>query len=204
MTKQDYTALVFVVDASGSMFDIVNDMEGAIKSLLETQQELPGKLTVDVVYFNTYSKNAYTLADPKNVVVRIQPGGGTALNDAVGLKIDSFGYTLAAMPEDERPSQVIFAIVTDGEENSSRMYSANQVKNKVKHQADVYGWNFLYLGANQDAVFVADGLGIPMTSALTWNVHDVATAGSTMNSYVTGTRSVGSYAFTDADRDANR
>jgi uncharacterized protein YegL len=204
MTKQDYTALVFLVDASGSMWDIRKDMEGAIASLLNSQQEAPGKLTVDVVYFNTYSKTAYEFADPKNVVISINPGGGTALNDAIGMKIDSFGRQLAILPEAERPSQVIFAIVTDGEENSSRLFTASQVKAKVQHQADVYGWNFVYLGANQDAVFVAREFGIGAQSALTYNTANIGAMAQTFDSYVTTTRSMGTATFTDADRVANK
>lgn len=230
MTQQDYTALVFVVDASGSMWGIAKDMEGAIEALLAKQKSLPGKLTVDIVYFdaprvrsstsfvyttgttfrqpqfvmdNSWYNEAFHLAHPDEVQVHIQPGGGTALYDALGMKIDSFGKALAELPEDERPSQVIFGIVTDGEENSSVAYNSETVKGLIQHQTDVYGWNFTYLGANQDAVLAAQRMGISAGSSLTWNTHNVAQAAATMDSYVTSTRTLGSYSYTEQDRADN-
>lgn len=200
MTKQDYTALVFVVDRSGSMWGIAEDMEGGISELLKKQRELPGKLTVDYVRFDTVVEQVYHLADPADVEIEISPRGSTALNDAVGQTIRSFGQVLAAMPEDERPSKVIFAIVTDGYENASREYTREAVKAMVKHQTDVYNWDFIYIGANQDAVEVGRTLGVKGGSALTFNPANVVAMTATMDSYVGATRSMGSYNFTDDDR----
>jgi hypothetical protein len=235
LTKQGYTALVFVVDASGSMWAIHHDMEGAIEAVLAKQKALPGKLTVDMVYFDAprfsgstsfiYTSNSTHpfqipnghrppldngwyqetdhLADPSKVKVQISPGGGTALYDALGTKITSFGKALANLPEDERPEQVIFAIVTDGEENSSVSFNSETVKGLIEHQTNVYGWNFTYLGANQDAVLTAQTMGIAAGAALTWNTNNVAAATQTMDSYVTGTRTLGAYSYTAQDRADN-
>ena len=237
MTKQGYTALVFVVDASGSMYPIAHDMEGAIEALLAKQKGLPGELTVDMVYFDapgfqpvsqpyyTISTNTvrgmvpgivnrpvkdwyhetHTLADPSDVQVHIEPGGGTALLDALGRKIVSFGQALSALPEDERPENVIFAIVTDGEENSSREYTWATVQKMIEHQTSKYGWNFTYLGANQDAISVGASLGIGAGSTLTWNTNNVHAATQTMDSYIATSRAYGAAAasYTQADRDAN-
>jgi hypothetical protein len=236
LTKQGYTALVFVVDASGSMFPIAHDMEGAIEALLAKQKNLPGTLTVDMVYFDAPSfratptqpyytitsaanvvpsiihrpvkdwyHEAHTLADPSAVRVHIEPGGGTALLDALGRKIVSFGQTLSALPEDERPENVIFAIVTDGEENSSQEYTWKTIQHMIEHQTDTYGWNFTYLGANQDAISVGASLGIGAGSTLTWNVNNVAAAAQTMDSYIATSRALGAAAasYTQADREAN-
>lgn len=236
MTKQGYTALVFLVDASGSMFTIAHDMEGAIEALLAKQKNLPGSLTVDMVYFDAPSfrtaptqpyytitsaanvvpsiihrpvkewyHEAHHLADPSGVRVHIEPGGGTALLDALGRKIVSFGQALAALPEDERPENIIFAIVTDGEENSSQEYTWKTIQHMIEHQTDKYGWNFTYLGANQDAISVGASLGIGAGSTLTWNTSNVAAAAQTMDSYIATSRTYGAAAasYTQADRDAN-
>jgi hypothetical protein len=144
----------------------------------------------------------YRLADPRKrkLDFYINAGGGTALYDAVGSKVTEFGKTLAAMPEDERPGTVIVAIVTDGFENSSREYTAKNVKEIIKHQADVYGWTFTYLGANQDAVFVAEGLGISAGAALTYNTANLHDMTQTFSGFVTNTRSGLVNTYTDADR----
>lgn len=204
MTKQGYTACVFIVDNSGSMWSIKDDMEGAIKSLLESQQKLPGTLTVDLTNFSTTSRDQFVLAAAEDVNIQISPSGGTALYDAVGKKVASFGTLLAELPEDERPEQVIVAIVTDGYENSSREYTSSAVEKVVTHQTNKYGWNFVYLGANQDAVLTARTMGIAAGSALTYNTENVAVAGATMDSYMTATRSgIANYSFSDKDREKN-
>lgn len=204
MTQQDYTALVFVVDRSGSMQSIAKDMEGGISALLESQKAVPGKLTVDYVRFDSIVEHVHEAADPADVVVEISPRGSTALYDAVGQTINRLGARFAALPEDERPGQVIFAIVTDGYENASREFSGAKIQEMVKHQTDEYGWNFMYLGANQDAVLTAQTLGIAAGGALTYNTANVRSMTQTMDSYVTQTRSGIAYNFTEADRLANK
>lgn len=204
LTKQDYTALVFVVDRSGSMWGIAEDMEGGISALLESQQELPGTLTVDFVRFDNVVETVYSFADPANVKIKVEPRGGTALYDAVGQTINRFGAELAALPEDERPENVIFSIVTDGYENASREFTGEKIQEMVKHQTDEYGWNFMYLGANQDAVFVAQTLGIAAGGALTYNTANVRGMTQTFDSYVTQTRSGLAAGFTEQDRLANK
>lgn len=193
-----------------------------MEALLAEQKTLPGKLTVDVVYFDsprmsgwpTYGiqetpthkwyVESYHFAEPDIVKLEIQASGGTALNDAIAKKITSFGESLATLPEDERPETVLFAIVTDGEENSSRDFTGAQVKAMIEHQTSKYNWNFVYLGANQDAIGVASQYGIRAGSALTWNTNDVAVAAASLSNYTTATRSgVFNYSFTDEDREAN-
>lgn len=204
MTQQDYTALVFVVDRSGSMSGIAGDMEGAISALLDSQKALPGKLTVDSVLFDNEVDFVHYWADPANVQIRINPRGSTALYDAIGFKVDQFGLALASMAPENRPSKVIFAIVTDGFENASVEHTADSVKRRITHQTEKYGWDFTYLGANQDAVLVAQTMGIAAGSALTWNTRNVTAATQTMDAYVTGTRTLGSYTYSAAERSANQ
>lgn len=203
MTQQDYTALAFVVDRSGSMTGIARDMEGGISALLTKQQELPGLLTVDYVRFDNQVEHVYKGVGPAGVQIRIAPRGSTALYDAIGTTIDALGKRFAEMPEDRRPGKVIVAIVTDGYENASYRFTREQIKEMIQHQTDVYNWDFMYIGANQDAVLVAETFGINAGSALTYNTNDIAMASATMDSYVTNTRSFGSYAFSAADRANN-
>jgi hypothetical protein len=204
MTQQDYTALVFIVDRSGSMSRIAADMEGAISALLDSQKALPGKLTVDTVLFDDTVEFVHYWADPEDVQVRIAPRGSTALYDAIGFKVDQFGLALASMAPEYRPSKVIFAIVTDGFENASREHTADSVKRRITHQTEKYGWDFTYLGANQDAVLVAQTMGIAAGSALTWNTANAHVAAQTMDAYVTGTRTLGAYTYSSAERSANK
>lgn len=182
------------------MAGIAKDMEGGISALLEAQKTVPGKLTVDYVRFDTVVEHVHKFAHPEAVDVEIRPRGGTALYDAVGQTVSAFGASLRSLPEAKRPGKVIVAIVTDGWENSSREYSAAKVKEIVQHQTEKYGWDFTYLGANQDAVFVANTMGIDSSSTLDWNVAAPAAAAVAMSNYVTNTRSFGSYSYTEQDR----
>jgi hypothetical protein len=201
MTKADYTALLLIVDRSGSMASIATDMEGAIKNLLDEQRALPGVLTVDYVRFDDQIEYVHRLADPATVQIKIKPRNMTALNDAVGIAFNSFGATLAAMHEDTRPGKVLVAIVTDGHENASREYTGAQVKELIETQQRDYNWEVVYLGANQDAVAVAAGMGIAASSALTYDPANVAVSTQSLSSYMTTSRTTGSAAFTDADRE---
>lgn len=204
MVDQSYTALVLIVDRSGSMAPIATDMEGGIKTLIADQRGLPGKLTVDYVLFDDQVDYVASLADPATVDVALTPRGMTALNDAVGSTVEKFGRTLAETGEDERPGKVLVAIVTDGHENASKDYTGARVKELVEQQTEEWGWEFLYLGANQDAVKVAHGMGIAAGSALTYNTANAGAMAASVSSYVTTSRVAGRAAFTDADRSANR
>jgi hypothetical protein len=203
VTNADYTALLFIVDRSGSMASIASDMEGAIRTLLDEQRALPGKLTVDFVRFDDQVEYVTSMADPATIVIKISPRNMTALNDAIGTAFNKFGATLAAMPEDERPGKVIVAIVTDGMENASKDFTGPQVKALIEQQREVYSWDVLYLGANQDAVAVAQSMGIHADSALTYTTTNVGAMSESLRGYVTTSRTAGAAAFSAADRAAN-
>ena len=203
MTNTDYTALLLIVDRSGSMADIAEDMEGGIRTLLDEQAAQPGRLTVDFVRFDDKYEHVAKLADPAKVKVKISPRGSTALLDAVGRAVTEFGETLAAMPEEERPGTVIVAIVTDGLENASKEWQGFQVKELVEQQQRDYSWVVTYLGANQDAISVAHHIGINPSAALTYGTADVAAMATSLSGYVTTTRSTGvAAAYSVEDRDA--
>lgn len=202
MTNSDYTALLFVVDRSGSMARIATDMEGGIETLLKEQRQLPGKLTIDYIRFDNVVEYVSSMADPASVEILIDPRNSTALFDAVGTGINEFGAKLAAMSEEDRPGKVIVAIVTDGMENASREFDATAIKTMIEHQADTYGWTFVYLGADQDAVLVAGAMGIGARSAITYAASADGTYAvlDSLSEYIGTTRTVGSASFTEEDR----
>lgn len=169
MTDPNYTALLLVIDRSGSMASIRDEMVDALNQLLAEQSALEGLLTVDVVIFDGVVEHTHTMADARTVRIELDPRGGTALMDAIGASVQIFGQQLAALPEHARPATVQVVIVTDGHENSSREYDHDMVRDLITRQTRDYDWDFVFLGANQDAVLTARGLGIGRDSALTYD-----------------------------------
>ncbi len=203
MTDPNYTALLLVIDRSGSMQGIRDDMVGGLQELLAEQSAQPGMLTVDVVIFDNEIERIYAMADPSTVTITLEPRGGTALYDAVGTAVQVFGQDLAALPEHARPDTVQVVIVTDGEENSSREYAAEAIRNLITQQTDKYGWDFVFLGANQDAILTAQELGIAADSALTYAASgaNVGSMSRSASRYVTDVRSKRKQGFTAVERD---
>lgn len=203
MTDPNYSALLLVIDRSGSMHDIRDDMVGGLEQLLADQRAQPGLLTVDVVIFDDEVEWLYSMADPSAVRVVLDPRGGTALYDAIGMSLQRFGHDLAALPEHARPDTVQVVIVTDGFENSSREYTAATVRALITQQTETYGWDFVFLGANQDAVLTAQELGIAADSALTYapSSDAVGSMGKSASRYVTDVRGKRKQGFTEGERD---
>lgn len=162
--KKDLTELIIVLDESGSMQSVVRDTIGGFNTFLETHQKMSGDAKLTLVKFDTKYEIVHNGADVRSVKPldnkTYAPGGMTALLDAVGKTIDEVGRRLAATPEDERPEKVIFMVLTDGEENSSREYTKEQVKAKTETQKNDYKWEFVFIGADQDAWSNARGMGI--------------------------------------------
>lgn len=162
--KKDLTEIVICLDESGSMGSVVTDTIGGFNVFLETHQKLPGEAKLTLVKFDTKYEIVYNGVDIKKIPVlnnkTYSPGGMTALNDAVGKTIDEVGRRLATTSEDERPEKVIFMVLTDGEENSSHEYTKEQIKEKTEHQKNTYQWEFVFIGADQDAWSNARGIGI--------------------------------------------
>jgi hypothetical protein len=202
LTDPSYTHLQLVVDRSGSMFSIAEDMEGAVRNLLADQKALPGKLTVGFVRFDDVVEETAVMVSPDDVDPTLDPRNMTALYDAVGTTITKLGARLAALPEAERPGTVVFAIVTDGLENASKDYDAATVKRLITQQAEQYGWRFVYLGANQDAILVGESLGLSRGSTLSYDPDNVAVAAASLSGYTSTTRSKGVATFSDEDRKA--
>lgn len=168
MTDSHYTALLFLVDRSGSMASIRDDMVGGLRALLEEQQKLPGFITIDLVQFDDTIETVYQMASPDNVTISLEPRGRTALHDAIGLGVNGFSQRIDALPAHAQPRAVQVVVVTDGLENASTEYSAKQVKELVTAKQDDPRWDFMFLGANQDAVLSGEHLGFRQDSSMTF------------------------------------
>ena len=162
--KHGITELVFILDRSGSMAGLEDDTIGGFNAMIEKQKKLDGKVYVSTVLFANDSK---VLHDRINIE-KIEPltdrdycvGGGTALIDAIGGAIHHIGNVHKyARPEDV-PEHTLFVITTDGMENASHRYSADEVRRKIRRQEEKYGWEFLFLAANIDAAETARRIGI--------------------------------------------
>lgn len=159
--RLDRTDITLIVDRSGSMEQMRTDAEGGVNAFVRRQVAEPGEAVVTLVQFDTeyefLHKGVPAAAVGEYTLV---PRGGTALLDALGRAIDETGARLAALPEAERPGLVVFVIVTDGEENSSREYTRAAVRERIQHQQEVYRWQFTFLGASPEAFAEAGSLGI--------------------------------------------
>ena len=165
-----YTEIAFLLDSSGSMDSIAQETIATFNGFLLAQKNLTDDLggampaRFSLVTFDTTAKTIAHRLDLREVLAlnetTYQPSGGTALFDALGDLIDSIGSSLAAMTEAARPAKVSVAILTDGEENSSTRFSLRDINQRIAHQTQVYQWEFLYLGADHDAIAAATALGI--------------------------------------------
>jgi len=170
--KKDFSEIVCIIDRSGSMGSIKTDAIGGFNTFLEEQKKLPGDATLTYVQFDTDYEVVHENT-PIQTVLPIddktyQPRGMTALLDAIGRTIEDVGRRLSNIPEELRPSKIIFAILTDGEENSSRKYDLPKVKEMIKLQKESYQWEFIFLGANQDAFAEAAKIGIDAKDAFNY------------------------------------
>lgn len=159
------TELIFVLDRSGSMEHLTQETIGGFNSLIDRQKsENDGAVYVTTVLFDDRYELLHEHVNIKKVKrltkKQYYARGCTALLDAVGKTIDAVGERLNATPEDQRPSNILFVITTDGYENASQQYTKSQVKAMIERQQNTYNWNFLFLGAGIDAVSEADSLGI--------------------------------------------
>lgn len=151
----DYTHVSILLDRSGSMGSIVDDMIGGFNSFIDKQKELPGKMTVSAAQFDTEYDVLYNMAEIGSVKKLTQevyyPRGSTALYDSLNEMMRLTGNALFNMKESDRPWKVMFVIITDGEENASRFISKETIAEKIRHQTEQYGWGFIYMGCDQDA-----------------------------------------------------
>ena len=153
--------LVFIVDRSGSMTSIAQDMEGAIKSVLKDQKKLEQDIYATLVRFDDEYEKVFThkpIADVKDI--SIEPRSMTALLDAIGKTVNSFEREYSEMEEKDRPDKVLFIIITDGGENASQEFTRDKVFGIIETVKRDHNWEFTFIGANQDAIGEGGNLGI--------------------------------------------
>ncbi len=170
--KKGLTEMVFILDKSGSMAGLEKDTIGGFNGMIERQKKTEGEAYVSTVLFSGASTVIHDRADIRDVAPLTDRdywvGGCTALIDALGDAIRHIGNVHKYAREEDVPEHTIFVITTDGMENASRRYTADEVKRMVSRQKEKYGWEFLFLGANIDAVETAARYGINEDRAVTY------------------------------------
>ena len=178
--KKNLTELVMILDRSGSMGGLESDTIGGYNSMLRKQRETKGEVLVFTVLFDDESEVLYDripLQDmPQMTEKEYYVRGCTALLDAIGGAIHHIGNVHKYARDEDRPEKTIFVITTDGLENASKRYSYEKVKQMVERQKEKYGWEFLFLGANIDAIETAGRFGIAPDRAANYNSDHMGTA----------------------------
>jgi uncharacterized protein YegL len=177
--KKGLTELVFILDRSGSMSGLESDTISGYNELINKQKEDPSEAMVTTVLFDDeyellhdrISLSGIELITDKEYFVR----GSTALLDAVGKTISKIGNVQRHTAEDQRAEHVMFVITTDGMENASREYSYEKVRHMIERQKSKYGWEFIFLGANIDAIATAERFGISKDRATNYNADSEGT-----------------------------
>ena len=186
MTNADLTHLYFLLDRSGSMQSIREDTVGGFDAFIAEQRSHPGECRVTLAQFDDRYEVVYSDLPIEQVPgLELQPRGMTALLDAIGRLITDAGTRLAALPESERPGTVIVGIMTDGHENSSKEWTHAGVKALIQQQTETYSWEFLYMGADQDAIEVGTSLGVPAARSVRYS-RDSSVAAMASTSAVIG------------------
>lgn len=169
-----------ILDRSGSMGGLESDTIGGYNSMLKKQGETEGEVLVSTVLFDDRSEVLFDRVPleelPQMTDKEYYVRGCTALLDAVGGAIRHIGNVHKYAREEDRPEKTIFVITTDGLENASREYSYDRVKRMVERQKEKYGWEFLFLGANIDAIETAGKFGISADRAANYHSDHIGTA----------------------------
>lgn len=183
----NFTELVFILDRSGSMAGLEADTIGGFNSLIQKQKQEDGKAIVSTVLFDSTCEVLHNRLSLTEIPVMTENDyyvrGCTALLDAVGGAIHHIGNTHKYAREENRPDKTLFIITTDGMENSSKEYSYAKVKQMIERQKNRYGWEFIFLGANIDAVSEASRFGIDEPYAANYHADS---KGTTLNYEVLG------------------
>jgi len=191
------TEIAYVLDRSGSMGPMTESAIAGFNEFLQEQLDVPGDANLSLLLFDNEFLTPYTRTPLENVreltAQTYVPRGSTALLDAIGMTIESLGEQLAVLPEKARPGKVIISIFTDGYENASVKYSFEEIQKLITHQRTNYQWEFLFLGANEDAVATAGQMGIAreMTSRSEFSVKGVYSSSKSFSRKVRAMREQG-------------
>ena len=177
--RKTLTELVFILDRSGSMSGLELDTIGGFNSMIAKQKSEAGEAIISTVLFDNTSEVIHDRVD----IQKIEPmtdkqyyvRGCTALLDAIGGAIHHIGNVHKYARDEDRPEHTLFIITTDGMENASHKYSSDRVKQMIKRQKAKYGWEFLFLGANIDAIETASNYGISQDRAVNYRNDSLGT-----------------------------
>ncbi len=177
--KNNLTELVFILDRSGSMAGLESDTIGGFNAMIEKQKKQEGECFVSTVLFDDVSEvlhDRIKLKDvPKMTDKEYTVRGCTALIDAIGGAIHHIGNVHKYARSEDVPEHTMFVITTDGQENASHIYTSKKVKKMIERQKEKYGWEFLFIGANIDAVETAARYGIGKDRAVNYNADGKGT-----------------------------
>ena len=178
--RENLTELVFILDRSGSMGGLESDTIGGFNSMITRQQKEEGEALVSTVLFDDVTDVIHDRVPIGEVEALTEEDyfvrGCTALLDAVGGAIKHIGNIHKYAREEDRPAKTLFVITTDGLENASRNYTFKDVKKMIQRQKEKYNWEFIFLGANIDAIEVAGHMGISRDRAANYNCDKAGTA----------------------------
>jgi hypothetical protein len=174
MTDPSLTLVAALLDRSGSMVSIADDTRGGFDTFIDAERGHDGKTVVTLAQFDDRYEMVYDAVPIDQVTpLDLQPRGMTALYDAVGKFVIEVGESLASLPEGERPGSVTVLVMTDGQENSSREWTNQAVQQLIEQQETRYGWDFVFLGANMDAVETGTQMGFKADKSLTYDASSV-------------------------------
>lgn len=208
--KKNHTDITIVLDRSGSMASVATDTIGGFNRFLEDQKKAPGSATITLHQFDHEFETPIKASDIQSAReltgATFVPRGNTALMDAIGRAIGETGARLQASPDHERAEKVVFVIITDGQENASKEYNQAKVFEMIQHQKDKYSWEFVFMGANQDAIKAATDIGVSASNSITYAANTAGTqamfasASSNLRSFRAGVSK--SMAYSEEDRKA--
>ena len=208
MTNPNKTLIAALLDRSGSMITSKEATEEGWRGLIAEQVTQPGDCLVTLAQFNTEYTHLYSnLPITQLPEFHVEPRYGTALLDATGKFITEVGASLANIPEDDRPGTVICLIMTDGMENSSKEWTLHGVRTLITQQREQWKWEFIFMGANMDAVEVGASMGMARGQSVTYDAASpvaVASAYAGASGLITNTRSgmaPEDNVFSEKDRD---
>ena len=181
MTKQNSTLITLVLDRSGSMKSCLDGTIEGFNSFIDShkksQSEMNDDVKVSLIQFDNKYELNYNMLPIQNVPYlnkeTFVPRGMTALHDAIGKTINDVGEKLSSMRESERPSKVLVVIMTDGGENASKEFNGDMIKKMIEHQEKTYSWEFVYVGANQDAIAVGSSIGVKTANNMNYDASNV-------------------------------
>jgi len=193
--KENSTEIIAIIDRSGSMGNMTNDVIGGMNQFIKDQKNLEGEAKFSLILFDHVINHVYEripIADvPLFDNTTYYVGGSTAMYDAIAYAMNTIGSDLHKTDESERPSKVLFCIMTDGEDNASKEYNAKNIKDMIQHQTEKYSWEFVFMAANINVAQAADMIGIRNENSFAFASNSTGMRGAydTLSNYTTSYRS---------------